>query len=111
MNEKAKQILADLFMIDPELKKYEKEVEQAVVNMMSAKPDTKFDESFATRLKAELALRAKTIRKPVSFFGYSRYVAGAGALALVVLIAFYLQPNARPGQTLPGILTAPKITE
>jgi hypothetical protein len=110
MNEKVKNILADLFMIDPELKKYEKEVEQAVVNMIEAKPDTKFDESFAAQLKAKLALHAGSMQSRAPFFGYGRYLTGAGILAALVVLMVLVNQRG-PAQILPGVVTVPQVTE
>ncbi len=96
MDNKTQEIISDLFKIDPDLKKYEKEIIIIINEYMMSKPDTKFDEEFAQRLKVEILQRAAEIKKtaPVknqfiykpSFLIKLIYsLAGAAAILLIIL--------------------------
>lgn len=91
------EILEDLYAIEPELRKKEAELTKIVQSLLDSKPDTRFDEVFAARLRAELLEHPIQTRKPAVktsgipspfFFGLpSRLVfAGAGALAVFLLV-------------------------
>ena len=61
MDEKTKQILNDLYMIDGSLKKHEKEVTEIVNKLLESKPDIKVDGNFVRELRMELVKRAKVM--------------------------------------------------
>lgn len=52
--ERIKEIMEDLFLIDPELKKYEAQIQKIIMQMIKEKPDTKLDKRFINRLKERL---------------------------------------------------------
>ena len=59
-------ILENLYQIDSSLKKHELELIKLIQNMSDLKPDTKFDEAFAARLRAQL-LNLKPELKPEAY--------------------------------------------
>lgn len=54
MDHKIKSILEDLYRIDPSFKQHEKKLHLLVEKLLSAKPNTQFDEQFAMRLRENL---------------------------------------------------------
>lgn len=102
-----KQILEDIYMIDPSLKNQEKQLIKIIKEFEASQPDTNFDEKFAQALKQELLTRirdmeenktsfsAKKIIFNFNFMKKAYYVAG-GALVcalLVIPIMSYLNKN------------------
>ena len=57
------EILDELFTIDPDLKKYQKELEATMAKMIAKKPEDKFDENFRQELKMKLLARAEELEK------------------------------------------------
>lgn len=57
------EILDELFTIDPDLKKYQKELEVTMAKMIANKPDDKFDENFRQELKMKLLARAEELER------------------------------------------------
>ncbi len=57
------EILDELFTIDPDLKKYQKELEATMAKMIAQKPEDKFDENFRQELKMKLLARAEELEK------------------------------------------------
>jgi hypothetical protein len=57
------EILNELFIIDPGLKKYQKELEATMAKMIANKPQDKFDENFRQELKMKLLARAEELEK------------------------------------------------
>lgn len=53
-------LLAELYEIDPSLKKYGDRLRPLVLEMINSKPDTKFNEEFAARLKQKLMNKIPT---------------------------------------------------
>jgi hypothetical protein len=102
MNNKIKEIISDLFKLDPDLKSYEEEITKIINEYMISKPDTKFDEEFAKRLKAEVLKRADEIKKiapaaepfiyrPPFFIRLTYGLVGAAAILLIIFpITSYL---------------------
>ncbi len=50
-----KKILAELYKLEPELKKHEEDLKILIEELIKAKPDTKFDKAFAKKLKTQLS--------------------------------------------------------
>lgn len=61
-----KEIMDELFVIDPGLKKYQKELEATMAKMIANKPQDKFDEKFKEELKMKLLVRAEELEKEKS---------------------------------------------
>lgn len=100
-------LLAELYEIDPSLKNYGDSLRSLVLEMLASKPDTKFDEEFATRLKQELAKKipASETEKTFSIFSFLKnkrwYFAAAGLAvcgfaALLVLVVPHQKNNINP---------------
>jgi hypothetical protein len=95
------EILNDIFMIDPELKKHKKDLTRLAQELISHKPDTKFNENFAQTLKKELMKRAEELKgvsgnkKSVKPKGWSglfinkfAYAVGGAIIMLIIIIPF-----------------------
>ena len=59
MANQIKQILAELYAIDESLKKHETELIKIINRILANRPDTKFDKSFAKKLKTQLLQKQK----------------------------------------------------
>ncbi len=67
MDQKINTILDDLYHIDPNFKKHEKQLRTIVMDLISSKPDTHFDTKFALKLREELMrASAKSVVSPYS---------------------------------------------
>lgn len=92
-------LLAELYEIDPSLKKYGDSLRPLVLEMINSKPDTKFDEAFAARLKKELMNKIPTdnYQKTFNFISLKNkrwYFATAGlALCGFAALLALLVPN------------------
>lgn len=83
-------ILRDLYELDPELKKYEKDLIPLLQKLAKAKPNLKLDENFVSRLKNQLMARADELMEtemPARTNWFSRVFAPlmGGTLALAAL--------------------------
>jgi hypothetical protein len=95
------EILEDLFMIDPSLKKHKKDVSRIVQAMLQAQPDTQFDETFARRLKSRLLAETETQPEQTRFnFAQAMqkwiYGFGGAAVALAVVMAIMTSEVSTP---------------
>lgn len=95
-NKKVKNILNELYALDPELAKYEKEIKKIIEEYLKAKPDSKFDEKFALELREKVMARAKELKTKESdkrqmsnglaiFFKVSYATVGIALLLLLVI--------------------------
>ena len=77
------QILNELFMLDPELKKNEDDVRKIVEKLLESNPETKFDREFASRLRKEILEKAQRIKSesPKKYF-FSTFVLNKFAYAI-----------------------------
>ena len=67
MKPEIQKIIQELYAIDPGLKKYEPALIKLIEELLLAKPDTKFDKSFARRLRTQLLGETKTqYNKPLT---------------------------------------------
>jgi len=82
MNKNIDDILRELVTIEPSFAQYEGEMRTLISELLAKKPDTRLDEQFVTRLRAQLIGRPT----PSSFSRYFSYLPYAVA-ALAVLIA------------------------
>lgn len=97
-------ILAELYQLDPSLKKYEKQLIILMEELIKSKPDIALDESFRQELKTQLLSKAADIKTNkkfnykymfnFSFLKFARsfsYVAvGVAVMALAISSSFYL---------------------
>ena len=101
-------ILKDLYMIDPELKKQEKDLEKLIEQLLKSKPDIKVDTFFIENLRRQLDARAEELSssalKPnfMAMFNRLFYPFAGGILAtvLVVAVIFYAFPKTQPGNVI-----------
>lgn len=87
-------ILQDLYKIDSKLKEKEPELRKLINELLLSRPDTKFDEEFARRLRAELMLvRPEPQKSPFAFlaaWGTFQYgLAGAALVAIFIMPLTY----------------------
>ena len=59
MKKEIKNILQELYMIDPELKKHEKDLQRIISQLLKSKPDIKIDKRFVQSLKTEILGKTK----------------------------------------------------
>lgn len=93
MSEQIKQILTELYMLDKDLKKYEKELEKIVSELLSMRPDVKVNEVFVSELRAELSKRAERLSakqetKSGNLFSAFKFSYAFGSVALVAVLVF-----------------------
>jgi hypothetical protein len=91
MDKRIENILNDLYRIDPTLKAHEQELISLVSNLILAKPDTKFDETFASQLRAELLeTKIRPMPSPYRSFFVSRafYSVVGSAITILVVVPF-----------------------
>ncbi len=102
-----KKILQELYALEPDLKLYERELLVLVSRMQNAKPDTKFDAAFATRLKAEFMqispeteteIESKESKNLNSIFNSNnmnkKFYLALGSLAVIsVAVVFFVKPQ------------------
>lgn len=91
-----KAILAELYAIDANFKNYQDKLEKIILELLSAKPEVKFDEEFKQQLLSELLIRAKELKisKPVRAFRWAdffstpkfAYAFSGAIIALLVLV-------------------------
>ena len=106
-------LLAELYEIDPSLKKYGDSLRSLVLEMLTSKPDTKFDGEFAARLKQELAkkISASKTEKTFSIFSFLKNkrwyftfagLAVCGFAVLLVLVVPRQEDSINPIYNLTG---------
>jgi hypothetical protein len=61
-NNQIKQILEEIYLLDPSLKKQEENLENLLKNLISSKPEVEIDTQFKEELKQELLQQAKQIK-------------------------------------------------
>lgn len=99
MQKNIKDLLDELYTIDPSLQEHEATLIRLVEKIIAAKPDTRFDRAFAEQLKTELLaqpLRVNDTR--TSFFTWPKSVlAVAGSAFAVVLVVAVVVNQTNPG--------------
>lgn len=91
-----KNILEELYILDPSLKNYESELVELIKKMKDIKPETKFDAVFASRLKekimsqSEKKIAPKNSNKKIFNFINKKVFVFTGSVAVVgiVVLAF-----------------------
>lgn len=86
-------ILNDLYMIDPKLKKQEKEIKKIIQEIIKEKPNTKFDKNFAYELRIKIMNKAEELKnkKNSNIFNFifmkkTYYVFGGVAVIALVIV-------------------------
>ncbi|PIR68446.1 hypothetical protein COU49_01110 [Candidatus Nomurabacteria bacterium CG10_big_fil_rev_8_21_14_0_10_35_16] len=98
MENKTKQILEDLYMIDKKFKDQEDDLIKIINKLIETKPEIKVDEKFINELRRQLLTRARLVYPETSVFWASitnlnklSYI--AGGLAVLILIILPLTFN------------------
>ncbi len=97
MEKNINQILNDLYIIDKDLKKHEKELVKIIKELIKSQPDTKFNEKFAQELRVKILERARELKKSThderiniwsNFFSLNKmsYAFGGVVIALLLVI-------------------------
>ena len=106
-----KEILADLYRVDPELKSREAELVKLVSRLLASRPDTDLDENFKRELRERLLAEFASSRpekRPLAsgiarfFATYKLGLAAGGALTAVVLAAVLIYAPAAVAPTSPA---------
>ena len=109
MNTKVKQILEDLYKIDPSLGEKEEELVKIINKFLESRPDTKFDKNFAKRLRGELLSKFSFAESKstaweniLNFMSAKKlaYAAGGSLIAASVIIAAAVMLSGQKGQSL-----------
>jgi hypothetical protein len=98
MKTQISKLLSELYALDPELAKKEPELTKILTEMLTQKPDTRFDENFRAQLRQKLS--AEIVKsKPVARAGIdwkgilAGFLAGGSAIALA---SYLLLPSIVP---------------
>lgn len=110
------QILSELYQSDPALQAHEEVLKKLIVDLISLKPDTKFDEGFRLELRRKLTQMTETQLNTNSFLNFNfmkRFSLAGAAVAICVLLfvsVIYYQQNSSP-TNLTSLLSGPKISK
>jgi hypothetical protein len=113
MKDRTKNILDDLYSIDPSFRAHEVELEKLISALLASEPDTKFDRAFAKRLRTELLEGAPRTNPFLEFFGGRSFRMATGIFAVFLLLlpfAYNYFKNKEVMPTPDGILPAGDIT-
>ena len=99
MKKKILDILSDVYAVEPKLRKHERQLIKIVEELQKAKPDTKFDQRFAVKLRGRLLsqlarseVQPQTVEasdnKLISFTFMRKfsYLAGGALIAVLIII-------------------------
>lgn len=98
-DEKIKNILDDLYEIDPVLEHYEEEIKKTIKELLKSKPDIKIDQKFVSELREKLIKRVEELKHQPqkksalfwqAFFGTKFSYAVSGALVFVLFIGIFV---------------------
>lgn len=112
MKEQIQKILADLYVVDPDLKKQEVEIIKVIETLLAAKPDITWDQNFQNNLKNKILLDFNEDKnyKKINFKHMNKLAYGLGAVALVLVLVILPQtlkkgqgPNNNPLNNVPGL--------
>ncbi len=88
--DKLKNILAELYALEPSLKEHEVALIRLVEKMEEIRPDTRFDSAFAAELRTKILAEAKTQQNPIQIFNFNfmnkKIYLAAGSLAVASLL-------------------------
>lgn len=98
MKNKLKQILAELYEIDPELKQDQEKLKKIIITMLESKPEIKIDSKFVSQLKAELEEKASEMsqsEKAPVFSGWKNlaFAVGGAVVCLAIVLPFINSSN------------------
>jgi len=87
MNERIEQLLNELMQMDPSLKGQEASMKKTIEQLLSAKPESDYDEKFAQELKEKILAEFSKQKKPKKSYPHLWSIAATlfvGALALTI---------------------------
>ncbi|MCF7794883.1 hypothetical protein K9M50_00790 [Patescibacteria group bacterium] len=91
---KIDKILQDLYKIDPELKKQEKELIKIIKKLLASKPEVKIDQSFVKDLRKKLLQGGKKqVGFKINYMNKFIYAGIGMAVMALVLIPYYTNKN------------------
>ncbi len=109
---KVNEILFDLYMVDENLKEYEEELKDIILEVYHSKPNTDFDEIFKQNLKEEILIKIQSLKRDnlnrkinlsndlpkesniILFMKKFNYIlGGAGISTLTILVVAYFMIN------------------
>jgi len=96
-NEKIKQILDDLYDLDPEFRNHEDRLEQIISELLRARPNISIDANFADQLRRKLVAKSSLMSMEhdhVRFFKKNIFIfSGAALITVMALVGggYYLQ--------------------
>ncbi len=111
MNQKIQTILNDLYLLDPDFRQHQAELIKIIEKIIISRPDTKFDQQFASELKAKLLSQEVSPAKKFIFnfnFMSKLSYAGLGAAAILIILVpiFYFSSQFKPNLNLKTSFTA-----
>lgn len=107
MENNIKQILEDIYSVDANLKKHEKELVEIIQALIASRPEASYDENFKIQLRSELLKKFNQIynknkekRLLINFNFMNKLFYGLSivALAVIVLLPNLLAPKQTPKQ-------------
>jgi inhibitor of cysteine peptidase len=102
MNQKIQNILNELFLYDPSLKAYEKELEKIISQLLASEPNLNYDENFFQNLKQKLELRIQERQNSKislanftqkKWFAFGSFAFASLAIVLISVISLKSQNN------------------
>jgi len=107
MNEEYKNILEELYNLDPKLKAYEDELLKLLAEFVSKKPEIKIDQNFVKELQQKLMLRFENKSKSMvikrTWFAWSAI--GSVSMAALAILFFWAQGS---NLSWPSLLNGPE---
>ncbi len=99
-NKKMQEILRDLYLIDPSLKKEEEKIISIIEDIMENQPNIELNQDFVTQLKEKVFLEIESLenKNKFSIFSWQKllYVSSASVLVIllsVLTVANFILPN------------------
>ncbi|OGH90091.1 MAG: hypothetical protein A2469_00515 [Candidatus Magasanikbacteria bacterium RIFOXYC2_FULL_40_16] len=106
-DDRLKNILEDIYRLDPNLKEYEEVLSDIVGKILTAKPDIEADARFVAKLRDELM--NKKIKNKLNIFSMNKIpfiaVGATAAVAVVIVVSVSLVSGRLPVNKLTGLIT------
>ncbi len=95
MREEIKNILEDLYQLDPQLREQESELEKLVEQLLEAQPEVEVDEQFVRNLRNQLFADQESEEKinPLNMYKKLFFSFGGGVLATALVVAVVVGPR------------------
>lgn len=104
METKIRKILDELYEIEPALRSRESELRNIIAELLLSKPDTRFDETFARKLRFELVEKAEHSKRR-SWQELFRYwgIGSTIGVAIAIVLIFTATKNSMPGMMVESV--------